>query len=35
MVPTFKILKDGKIVSEVTGAKIEKIVSAIEDVRST
>ncbi|XP_074322634.1 thioredoxin F2, chloroplastic-like [Apium graveolens] len=35
VVPTFKILKDGKIVSEVTGAKIERIVSAIEDVRST
>lgn len=35
VVPTFKIIKEGKIVTEVTGAKIDRIVSAIEDVRST
>ncbi|XP_051116562.1 thioredoxin F-type, chloroplastic-like [Andrographis paniculata] len=35
VVPTFKILKDGKIVKEVTGAKIEDLVGAIEATRST
>ncbi|KAL7109617.1 hypothetical protein ACP275_06G185200 [Erythranthe tilingii] len=35
VVPTFKILKDNKIVKEVTGAKFDDLVSAIELVRST
>ncbi|KFK25880.1 hypothetical protein AALP_AA8G174200 [Arabis alpina] len=33
-VPTFKILKDNKIVKEVTGAKFEDLVAAIEAARS-
>ena len=35
VVPTFKILKDSKIVKEVTGAKYDDIVAAIETVRSS
>ncbi|XP_059665607.1 thioredoxin F-type, chloroplastic-like [Cornus florida] len=35
VVPTFKILKDSKIVKEVTGAKFDDLVVAIETVRST
>lgn len=35
VVPTFKILKDNKVVKEVTGAKIDKLVGAIEEVRSS
>ncbi|XP_010549878.1 PREDICTED: thioredoxin F1, chloroplastic [Tarenaya hassleriana] len=35
VVPTFKILKDGKIEKEVTGAKYEDLVAAIEAVRSS
>lgn len=35
MVPTFKILKDSKIVKEVTGAKFDDLVAAIEAVRSS
>ncbi|KAJ6858698.1 hypothetical protein NC652_041099 [Populus alba x Populus x berolinensis] len=34
VVPTFKILKHGKIVKEVTGAKFDNLVIAIEGVRS-
>lgn len=34
VVPTFKILKDGKIVKEVTGAKIDALVQAIDAVLS-
>ncbi|KAJ8747909.1 hypothetical protein K2173_012799 [Erythroxylum novogranatense] len=33
VVPTFKILKDNKIVKEVTGAKFDDLVAAIETVR--
>ncbi|WCJ38858.1 thioredoxin F2 [Euphorbia peplus] len=35
VVPTFKILKDNKIVKEVTGAKFDDLLAAIDDVRST
>lgn len=35
VVPTFKILKDNKIVKEVTGAKFDDLVLAIETVRSS
>ncbi|KAJ4757573.1 Thioredoxin [Rhynchospora pubera] len=35
VVPTFKILKEGKIVKEVTGAKIDDLVYAIETVKSS
>ncbi|KAL6840386.1 hypothetical protein ACP4OV_030196 [Aristida adscensionis] len=35
VVPTFKILKDGKVVKEVTGAKIDELVQAIETVKSS
>ncbi|KAM0037661.1 putative monodehydroascorbate reductase (NADH) [Helianthus debilis subsp. tardiflorus] len=35
VVPTFKILKDSKIVKEVTGAKFDNLVVAIEEVRSS
>ncbi|PIM98669.1 Thioredoxin [Handroanthus impetiginosus] len=35
VVPTFKILKDGKIVKEVTGAKLDDLIAAIDTVRST
>uniref|UniRef100_A0A5B7BAG1 Thioredoxin domain-containing protein n=1 Tax=Davidia involucrata TaxID=16924 RepID=A0A5B7BAG1_DAVIN len=35
VVPTFKILKDNKIVKEVTGAKFDDLVVAIESVRSS
>ncbi|KAJ9169258.1 hypothetical protein P3X46_017467 [Hevea brasiliensis] len=35
VVPTFKILKDSKIVKEVTGAKFDDLVVAIEAVRSS
>lgn len=35
VVPTFKILKKGEVVTEVTGAKLEKLVEAIETVRSS
>ncbi|KAK9062841.1 hypothetical protein SSX86_020031 [Deinandra increscens subsp. villosa] len=35
VVPTFKILKDSKVVKEVTGAKLDKLVGAIEEVRSS
>lgn len=35
VVPTFKILKQGKIVKEVTGAKFDNLVVAIENVRSS
>ncbi|KAI3518149.1 hypothetical protein L1887_06580 [Cichorium endivia] len=34
VVPTFKILKDSKVVKEVTGAKFDNLVGAIEEVRS-
>ena len=34
VVPTFKILKDSKIVIEVTGAKFDDLVVAIDSVRS-
>ena len=33
-VPTFKILKEGKVVKEVTGAKLGDLVLAIETVES-
>ncbi|XP_075484055.1 thioredoxin F1, chloroplastic-like [Primulina tabacum] len=35
VVPTFKILKDSKIVKEVTGAKYDDLVVAIENARSS
>ncbi|KAK9075138.1 hypothetical protein SSX86_003458 [Deinandra increscens subsp. villosa] len=35
VVPTFKILHHGKIVKEVTGAKLDKLVAAMEEVRSS
>ncbi|XP_057539838.1 thioredoxin F-type, chloroplastic-like [Amaranthus tricolor] len=35
VVPTFKILKDGNIVEEVTGAKYDTLVAAIQTVRSS
>ncbi|XP_022157062.1 thioredoxin F-type, chloroplastic-like [Momordica charantia] len=35
VVPTFKILKDNKVVKEVTGAKFDDLVHAIEAVRSS
>ncbi|AES80410.1 thioredoxin [Medicago truncatula] len=35
VVPTFKILKDSKIVKEVTGAKYDDLVFAIDTVRSS
>ncbi|KAG5013990.1 hypothetical protein AAZX31_09G228200 [Glycine max] len=34
-VPTFKILKDNKVVKEVTGAKYDDLVDAIDKVRSS
>lgn len=35
VVPTFKILKDSKVVKEVTGAKYDDLVAAIDSVRSS
>ncbi|TYK18821.1 thioredoxin F-type [Cucumis melo var. makuwa] len=35
VVPTFKILKDKKVVKEVTGAKFDDLVHAIDTVRSS
>ncbi|KAL5058646.1 hypothetical protein RYX36_030250 [Vicia faba] len=35
VVPTFKILKDSKIVKEVTGAKFDDLLAAIDSVRSS
>ncbi|XP_010038350.2 thioredoxin F-type, chloroplastic [Eucalyptus grandis] len=35
VVPTFKILKDNKVVKEVTGAKLDNLVLAIDAVRSS
>ncbi|XP_065875975.1 thioredoxin F-type, chloroplastic-like [Euphorbia lathyris] len=35
VVPTFKILKDNKVVKEVTGAKFDDLLGAIDEVRST
>ncbi|KAK9919232.1 hypothetical protein M0R45_027841 [Rubus argutus] len=35
VVPTFKILKHDKVVKEVTGAKFDDLVAAIETVRSS
>lgn len=35
VVPTFKILKDNKVVKEVTGAKFDDLVHAIDAVRSS
>lgn len=35
VVPTFKILKDNKVVKEVTGAKFEELLTSIEAVRSS
>ncbi|KAK1315368.1 hypothetical protein QJS10_CPA06g01124 [Acorus calamus] len=35
VVPTFKILKDNKVVKEVTGAKFDDLVLAIETVNSS
>lgn len=34
VVPTFKVLKDSKVIKEVTGAKIEDLIHAIENARS-
>ncbi|XP_043706560.1 thioredoxin F-type, chloroplastic-like [Telopea speciosissima] len=35
VVPTFKILKDSKVVKEITGAKFGDLVAAIESVKSS
>ncbi|KAK4748733.1 hypothetical protein SAY87_015319 [Trapa incisa] len=35
VVPTFKIMKDGKIVQEIVGAKFDDLVAAIETARSS
>jgi thioredoxin 1 len=35
VVPTFKILKDGKVVKEITGAKIDELVNAIKTAKSS
>eukprot|EP00262_Sarcandra_glabra_P000046 TRINITY_DN1004_c0_g1_i1.p1 TRINITY_DN1004_c0_g1~~TRINITY_DN1004_c0_g1_i1.p1 ORF type:complete len:182 (+),score=30.14 TRINITY_DN1004_c0_g1_i1:201-746(+) len=35
VVPTFKILKDSKVVKEVTGAKFDDLVLAIDTVKSS
>ncbi|XP_042488250.1 thioredoxin F-type, chloroplastic-like [Macadamia integrifolia] len=35
VVPTFKILKGSKVVKEVTGAKFDDLVAAIESVKSS
>ncbi|XP_010927631.1 thioredoxin F, chloroplastic [Elaeis guineensis] len=35
VVPTFKILKDSKVVKEVRGAKFDDLVAAIETVKSS
>ncbi|MQL79338.1 hypothetical protein Taro_011766 [Colocasia esculenta] len=35
VVPTFKILKDGKVVKEVTGSKFDELVHAIDTVKSS
>ncbi|KAF5178362.1 Thioredoxin [Thalictrum thalictroides] len=35
VVPTFKILKDSKVVKEVTGAKLDDLVFAIETAKSS
>lgn len=35
VVPTFKILKDKKVVTEVTGAKFDDLVSAVESARAS
>ncbi|XP_060212378.1 thioredoxin F2, chloroplastic-like [Lycium barbarum] len=35
VVPTFKILKNNKIVKEVTGAKLDDLIAAIEGARSS
>ncbi|KAI6684354.1 hypothetical protein NL676_030267 [Syzygium grande] len=35
VVPTFKILRDNKIIKEVTGAKFDDLVLEIETVRSS
>ncbi|CAM8914603.1 unnamed protein product [Rhodiola kirilowii] len=35
VVPTFKILKESKVVKEVTGAKFDELVFAIDSVRSS
>lgn len=35
VVPTFKILKEGKIVEEVTGAKYDTLVAAIQTVQNS
>lgn len=35
VVPTFKILKDGKVVKEVTGANVDELAHAIKTVKSS
>ena len=35
VVPTFKILKHDKVVKEVTGAKFDDLVAAIETIRTS
>ena len=35
VVPTFKIFKNGKVAKEVTGAKIDALKEAIEEVKSS
>ena len=35
VVPTFKVLKGGKVVKEVTGAKLDDIILAIETTKSS
>ncbi|WZZ46483.1 hypothetical protein YC2023_042742 [Brassica napus] len=34
VVPTFKILKDGKVIKEVVGAKFDELLAAIDAARS-
>lgn len=34
VVPTFKILKDNKVIKEVVGAKFDELLAAIEAARS-
>jgi thioredoxin 1 len=35
VVPTFKILKDGKVIKEITGAKFDDLLHAIDTAKSS